>query len=65
MSQTFFKKEKWNYLLAILAIPYPRLIKCDAAENWQVGFQDPATPIMEGLPILKILYLLYPLMEHL
>ena len=49
MSQTFFKKEKWNYLLAILAIPYPRLIKCDAAENWQVGFQDPATPIMEGV----------------
>jgi len=22
---------------------------CDAAENWQVGFQDPATPIMEGI----------------
>lgn len=23
--------------------------KCDAPENWQLGFQDPATPIMEGI----------------
>lgn len=22
---------------------------CDAPENWQLGFQDPATPIMEGI----------------
>ena len=22
---------------------------CDAAEPWQIGFQDPATPVMEGL----------------
>ena len=22
---------------------------CDAAEPWQLGFQDPATPVMEGL----------------
>jgi cytochrome c oxidase subunit 2 len=22
---------------------------CDAAEKWQLGFQDPATPIMEGI----------------
>uniref|UniRef100_A0A4D6BLK4 Cytochrome c oxidase subunit 2 n=1 Tax=Balbiania investiens TaxID=111861 RepID=A0A4D6BLK4_9FLOR len=22
---------------------------CDAPENWQMGFQDPATPIMEGV----------------
>ena len=22
---------------------------CDAAENWQISFQDPATPIMEGI----------------
>ncbi len=22
---------------------------CDAPENWQIGFQDPATPIMEGI----------------
>ena len=24
-------------------------IFCDAAENWQTGFQDPATPIVEGM----------------
>jgi len=23
--------------------------KLDAAENWQFGFQDPASPIMEGI----------------
>lgn len=23
--------------------------KCDAAENWQFGMQDPATPMMEGI----------------
>lgn len=23
--------------------------RCDAPENWQVSFQDPATPIMEGI----------------
>jgi len=22
---------------------------CDAAEPWQLGFQDPATPAMEGM----------------
>jgi cytochrome c oxidase subunit 2 len=22
---------------------------CDAAENWQIGLQDPATPVMEGI----------------
>jgi cytochrome c oxidase subunit 2 len=25
------------------------LANCDAPENWQIGFQDPATPIMEGV----------------
>nr|AYR06674.1 cytochrome c oxidase subunit II [Rhodogorgon sp.] len=28
---------------------FPSIVLSDAAENWQVGFQDPATPIMEGI----------------
>lgn len=28
---------------------YPSVITMDAAEDWQIGFQDPATPIMEGI----------------
>lgn len=24
-------------------------VYCDVSENWQIGFQDPATPIMEGI----------------
>src|SRR5208282_2633326 len=24
-------------------------LNCDFAEPWQVGFQDPATPVMEGI----------------
>ena len=27
----------------------PLIVHCDVAENWQLGFQDPATPIMEGI----------------
>jgi cytochrome c oxidase subunit 2 len=27
----------------------PTFIFADTAENWQLGFQDPATPIMEGI----------------
>ena len=26
-----------------------RVYSCDAAEPWQIGFQDPATPVMQGL----------------
>nr|QNM39639.1 cytochrome c oxidase subunit 2 [Gelidiella fanii] len=32
-----------------LIIFFPTLGLSDAAENWQIGFQDPATPIMEGI----------------
>lgn len=49
MLQTFLKKRNQNYLLVTSTIFYPNLAKCDAAENWQVSFQDPATPIMEGI----------------
>ena len=27
------------------------LLFCDVPEAWQVGFQDPATPVMEGLVV--------------
>jgi len=25
------------------------LVRCDAAEPWQLGFQDAATPMMQGI----------------
>jgi cytochrome c oxidase subunit 2 len=28
---------------------WPATLKADAPEGWQMGFQDPATPIMEGI----------------
>jgi hypothetical protein len=27
----------------------PTRVQCDSAQPWQLGFQDPATPIMEGI----------------
>jgi len=27
----------------------PEMCLCDAAEHWQMGIQDPATPVMEGM----------------
>ena len=27
----------------------PEICLCDAAEHWQMGIQDPATPVMEGM----------------
>ena len=36
-----------RYCLRRVSTPtYPQ---CEAAEPWQLGFQDPATPIMEGI----------------
>ena len=37
-----------NYFL-IFTLLYTNLTFCDAAVPWQLGFQDPATPIMEGI----------------
>jgi cytochrome c oxidase subunit 2 len=34
----------FNNLFSTVIISY-----CDAAESWQLGTQDPATPIMEGM----------------
>src|SRR3546814_899513 len=28
---------------------FSNIILCDAAEPWQLGLQDPATPVMEGI----------------
>lgn len=39
------KKLKWF----ILTLNLPFHTFSDVAENWQLGFQDPATPIMEGI----------------
>lgn len=37
-----------NTLFNILNL-FPSSVVCEAAEPWQLGFQDPATPIMEGI----------------
>jgi len=36
------------YFIVVLFIPIISSY-ADASENWQLGFQDPATPIMEGI----------------
>ena len=36
-----------NIVLIILSF-YPFISLADGPENWQIGFQDPATPIMQG-----------------
>ena len=39
-----------NYLIFLLfSFFYPNLVFSDVATNWQIGFQDPATPVMEGI----------------
>lgn len=35
--------------LSVLLFVFPVLSCADAPENWQIGFQDPATPVMQGL----------------
>ena len=35
--------------LAFFTIKFLTLAYCDAAEPWQLGFQDAATPIMQGI----------------
>ena len=37
-----------TFLIVILFFSVEK-VECDAPENWQLGFQDPATPIMEGI----------------
>ena len=44
---------KSNSLLSLtslgLVVGYNSLVNCDASQPYQLGFQDPATPIMEGV----------------
>lgn len=48
--KTFFLRTSNNYTyLFLLLFLNLKIVSCDAAENWQLGFQDPATPIMEGI----------------
>ena len=36
-------------ILFLLSIFFPFIAFNDAPEPWQIGFQDPATPIMQGI----------------
>ena len=37
------------FWLIYLKTMFSNIIFCDAAEPWQLGLQDPATPVMEGI----------------
>lgn len=37
------------FIYSLLLIIFSNITSCDNAESYQVGFQDPATPIMEGI----------------
>lgn len=43
------KKTKFMNILFLLSLLFPFTVFNDAPEPWQMGFQDPATPIMQGL----------------
>jgi len=43
------KKTKFMNILFLLSLIFPFIAFNDAPEPWQMGFQDPATPIMQGL----------------
>lgn len=36
-------------IFCTLVLIYPNCVLADSAQDWQLGFQDPATPIMEGI----------------
>nr|YP_001315116.1 cytochrome c oxidase subunit 2 [Chlorokybus atmophyticus]ABO15097.1 cytochrome c oxidase subunit 2 [Chlorokybus atmophyticus] len=37
------------FVLTLFILNLPLIVYMDAAEPWQLGFQDPATPIMQGI----------------
>jgi cytochrome c oxidase subunit 2 len=39
-------------VLSNIVLQSNSMVSCEASSNWQIMFQDPATPIMEGLIIL-------------
>ena len=44
--KNLFKNFSFIFMLKIL---FPIVILADAPEAWQLGFQDPATPVMQGI----------------
>ena len=38
-----------RFLLGFLLYSLPTVSWLDAPEAWQIGFQDPATPVMQGI----------------
>lgn len=40
---------KYSVFFIALWLLFPISVECDAATSWQIGFQDPATPIMIGI----------------
>lgn len=38
----------FNMFFSLLSYIVP-IVSLDSAEEWQLGFQDPASPIMQGL----------------
>ena len=49
MNQIINEKTKFMNILFILSLIFPLKAFNDAPEPWQMGFQDPATPIMQGI----------------
>ena len=47
----FFSINLNSFLFSAILIYYIKAVTIylDVAEDWQLGFQDPATPIMEGI----------------
>jgi len=43
-----------NYLLSFLNVAY-----CDASEKWQIGIQDPATSVLEGMIVFHNYLIFY------
>src|SRR5690348_5119458 len=36
-------------LMSLVLCCFPSIVFADAPEAWQIGFQDPATPVMQGI----------------
>nr|AOC61535.1 cytochrome c oxidase subunit 2 [Gloeotilopsis planctonica] len=52
MTKLFSFKHLYNFLFAgllALALNLNSISYCDFPTNWNIGFQDPATPLMEGI----------------
>ena len=45
-----------HFIVPFLLCLAPRIAFLDAPEVWQFGFQDPATPIAQGIKIFTMMY---------